>query len=153
MTPKKIGLPPGLPKKETSFGAFSSLTDAKGTVWLGSGTNGLWYYNDYSKNPSPLNCKKINHPLLGNSNAITSLTIYKNWLVISGYDKMMLLNLDSFHLKNKIILRYLNPQEAGFTSFTEQNTSLTSTTDSTVWFSSSDMLYQWDVKMVELTGL
>jgi len=133
-------------KKETSFGAFSSITDTKGTVWLGSGTNGLWYYNDYSKKPSPLNCKKINHPLLGNSNAITSLTIYKNWLVISGYDKMMLLNLDSFHLKNKIILRYLNPQEAGFTSFTEQNTSLTSTTDSTVWFSSSDLLYQWDVK-------
>jgi hypothetical protein len=133
-------------KNETPFGAFSSLTDDKGTVWIGSGNNGLWYYGDYSKEPSPLNCKRINHPLLGNNKSITALTLYNNWLVISGYDKMMLLNLDSFYQKNKIIIRYLNPQEAAFTSFIEQNTLLTSKKDNTVWFSTSDMLYQWDVK-------
>ncbi|NOT92055.1 sensor histidine kinase [Ferruginibacter sp.] len=133
-------------KNESPFGAFSSISDTKGTVWMGSGANGLWYYNDYNKEPSPLNCKRINHPLLANSKSITALTQYNNWLVISGYDKIMLLNLDSFYQKNKIILRYLNPQEAGFTSFTEQNTLLTSKKDSTVWFSTSDMLYQWNVK-------
>lgn len=133
-------------KNEIAFGAYASVTDAMGTVWMGSGTNGLWYYKDYSQEPSPLSCKKINHPLLGNTKALTALTIYKSWLVISGYDKMMLLNLDSFYQKNKIILRYLNPQEAAFTSFTEQNTSFTSVTDSTVWFSTGDMLYQWDIK-------
>lgn len=133
-------------KKETSWGGYSSLSDARGTVWIGSFGKGLWYYNDYSKEPSPQNCNQLSHPLLNAAKAITSLCIYKDWLVISAYDKMLLLNLDSFHLKKKTVLRYLNPQEAGFTSFTEQNTSLTSIKDSTVWFSTTDMLYQWDIK-------
>jgi hypothetical protein len=62
------------------------------------------------------------------------------------YDKICLLNLDSFNQKKKIILRYLNPQEAALSSFTEQNTMLVSKMDSTLWFSTSDMLYQWDIK-------
>ena len=133
-------------KNETTFGAFSSITDKNGTVWLGSSGKGLWYYNDYSKTASPANCKQLNHPLLNISIAITALTIYNQWLVISAYDKMLLLNLDSFYLENKLIVRYLNPQEAGFTSFTEQNTLLTSKKDSSIWFSTSDMLYQWNMK-------
>ncbi len=133
-------------KKETTFGAYSSLTDNQGTVWLGSGDKGLWYYNDYTREPSPENCKRIDHPLLNSGKSLMALSVYNNWLLISGYDKMMLLNLDSFYVRNKIILRYLNPQEASFTSVTEQNTLLTSRKDSSVWFSTSDMLYQWDVK-------
>lgn len=133
-------------KNETAFGAYSSLTDKQGTVWLGSGDKGLWYYNDYTREPSPENCKRIDHPLLNSGKPLMALSIYNEWLLISGYDKMMLLNLDSFHTRHKIILRYLNPQEASFTSVTEQNTLLTSRKDSTVWFSTSDMLYQWNVK-------
>ena len=133
-------------KKETAFGAYSSLTDNKGTVWLGSGATGLWYYNDYTKEPSPANCRKIDHPLLNTGKPVMALSLYKNWLVISGYDKMMLLDLDSFYLKNKIRLRYLNPMEASFTSVTEQNTLLSSRIDSSIWFSTGDMLYQWDIK-------
>ena len=132
--------------KETAFGGFSSLTDKYGTVWIGSDKQGLWYYNEYSKEASPANCKNLNHPLLNSGNAITALTIYQDWLVISAYDKMLLLNLDSFHYRKKIILRYLNPQEANFSSFTEQNTLITARKDSTIWFSTSDMLYQWDIK-------
>ena len=133
-------------KDETPFGAYSSLTDHRGTVWIGSFGKGLWYYNDYTKEASPANCKKLTHPLLDNAKAITSLCATQNWLIISAYDKMLLLNLDSFYTAGKTILRYLNPQEAAFTSFTEQNTSLVSIKDSTIWFSTSDMLYQWSLK-------
>lgn len=135
-----------LHKNETPIGFISCLTDNKGTVFMGSDDKGLWYYNDYTKSPTPQNIHNIYHPLLNNSVRITSMTIYNHWLVLGCYNKMLLLNLDSFYLKHKAIVRYLNPQEASFTSFTEQNTMLVSKTDSTLWFSTSDMLYQWDLK-------
>lgn len=133
-------------KNETTFGAMSSITDNKGTVWLGSEGKGLWYYNNYNKEASPQNCERIYHPLLNNAKVISALTIYKDWLVINAFDKTLILNLDTFYKKNKIILRYLNPIEANYTSFTEQNTMLTSNIDSSIWFSTSDMLYKWDIK-------
>jgi hypothetical protein len=133
-------------KKETAFGAFSSITDKNGTVWIGSAANGLWYYSDYSKPASPKNFTQINHPLLNNTKAITALSIYNNWLIIANYDKIILLDIDSLYKFNKTHVRYLNPQEAALTSFTEQNTLITTKKDSTVWFSTSDMLYQWDIK-------
>jgi len=131
-------------KNETPFGFISSLTDDRGTVWMG-GDNGLWYYNDYKSIPSPKSARRINHPILNETKRITSLAIYKNWLLMGYYDKICLLNLDSFYHKRKILLRYLNPQEAALTSYTEQNTLLVSNKDSTVWFSTSDMLYQWNI--------
>ena len=132
-------------KNETVFGAYSSLTDHRGVVWIGAGQRGLWCYDDYRKPAVPASFRRVSHPLLNSGKEITALTEYKEWLVISAYDKILLLNLDSFYLANKVILRYLNPQETGFTSITEQNTLLTSVKDSTVWFSTSDMLYQWDI--------
>lgn len=124
--------------------AMASLTDSMGTVWLG-GKGALWYYNEYSLPATPENCRRITHPLLG-SNFITALTIWKkDWLIIAAYDRMLLLDLKAFYRDGAVTLRYLNPQEAGFTSFTEQNTMLTSHTDGTVWFSTSDNVYQWDV--------
>lgn len=134
---------------ESPFGAMSSLTDKWGTVWLGSRGKGLWYYNDYNKPATPASCNQINHPLL-NDPAITimSMTAYygkENYLVLGCYNKVCLLNLDSFYQKKKILLRYLNPQEASFSSFTEQNTMFTSHTDSSIWFSTSDMVYNWDI--------
>jgi len=129
-------------KNETAFGAISSLTDSYGTVWLGS-DNGLWFYNDYTKKASPASCQRVNHPLLSYNKTITALTVAGNWLVIAAYDKILLLNLPVFHKQHRISLRYLTPYETAFTSFTEQNT-LLAAKDSTVWFSTSDMLYQWD---------
>ncbi len=133
-------------KVESAFGAFSSLTDKNGTVWIGSATNGLWYYKDYTKPAIPSSFIQINHPLLNNKKSVTGLSIYNNWLIISNYDKIVLLDIDSLFKFNKTHVRYLNPQEAAFTSFTEQNTLITSKKDSTVWFSTSDMLYRWDIK-------
>jgi hypothetical protein len=133
-------------KNEGAFGAFAALTDPHGTVWIASGTKGLWHYSDYSKPAIPQSFNRIIHPFLQDNNLLTGLAVYKGWLVIAATDKMLLLNIDSLFYKQKTILRYLNPQEAAFTSTTEQNTLITSNTDSTVWFSTSDMLYQWDVK-------
>lgn len=133
-------------KKQAVFGAFASITDQYGTVWMGSNDKGLWYYNDYTKPAAASSCTQIQHPLLNTGKAIRALAIFNNWLVISATDKMLLLNIDSFYQKKKIVLRYLNPREAGFTSVTEQNTLLVSRKDSTVWFSTGDMLYQWDLK-------
>lgn len=131
---------------KSPIGFISSITDKKGTVWMGSDDKGLWYYNDYSKPAAPQNIHNLNHPLLNNVKRITAMAIYNEWLILGCYDKICLLNLDSFYLKNKTTIRYLNHQETAFTSFTEQNTMLTSKTDSTIWFSTSDMLYQWDIK-------
>ena len=135
-----------LHKNETPIGFISCVTDAKGTVFMGSDDKGLWYYNDYTKPPTPQNIHNIYHPLLNNTIRITSMAIYNNWLVMGCYNKICLLNLDSFYNKHTTVVRYLNPQEASFTSFTEQNTMLVSKTDSTLWFSTGDMLYQWDIK-------
>jgi hypothetical protein len=137
-------------KNETPFGAMSSLTDKWGTVWLGSKGKGLWYYNRYDKEPSPSACMQINHPLLKDpAKTIMSMTASygrENYLVLGCYDKICLLNLDSFYAKGKILVRYLNPEAASFSSFTEQNTMLTSHTDSSIWFSTSDAVYNWDIK-------
>jgi ligand-binding sensor domain-containing protein/ribonucleotide reductase beta subunit family protein with ferritin-like domain len=133
-------------KNETPFGAFSSVTDKYGTLWIGSSNKGLWYYSDYSKPAAPSSFKKLVHFFLNDNKTITALTVYNNWLVIGATDKILLLNTDSLYLKNKIILRYLNPQEVSINGTTEQNTFITSYFDSTVWFSTTDMLYQWDIK-------
>jgi hypothetical protein len=135
-----------LHNNETPIGFISCITDSKGTIFMGSDDKGLWYYNDYSKPPTPQNIHNLYHPLLNGTVRITAMTIYKNWLILSCYNKMCLLNLDSFYMSHKVIVRYLNPQESAFTSTTEQNTLLVSKKDSSIWLSTSDMLYQWDIK-------
>jgi hypothetical protein len=137
-------------KGATKFGAMSSLTDKWGTVWLGSRGKGLWYYNDYPKSPEPNNCLQLRHPLLDDpTKTITSMCLnygQHNYLVLGCYDKICLLDLDSFYQKKKTIVRYMHPEEAAFSSFTEQNTMFTSHSDSSIWFSTSDMVYNWDIK-------
>lgn len=112
---------------------------------MGSDNHGLWYYNNYHKAPDPKNIHQVSHPLLNHVKRITSMAIYKDWLVLGCYDRICLLNLDSFYDRKKIILRYLNPQEAAFTGYTGQNTMLVSKTDGALWFATSDMLYRWDI--------
>lgn len=127
-------------EQESPVGFVSSLTDKYGTVWMGTDKKGLWYYNDYKKATVPANIRQLNHPLLNTVQRITALAVYKNWLVISAYNRMCLLDLERFHQKREILVRYLNPQEAALTGTTEQNTLLVSKTDSSAWFSTSDML-------------
>lgn len=133
-------------KNESPFGAYASVLAPDGSVWFGTNTNGLWYYNDYSKPAAPSSCKKIIHPLLASGKPITGLALYKSWLLIAATDKVLLLNLDSFRIREKVIIRYLNPGEHDFTGVSEQNSILLSKKDSSVWFSNSDMLYQWDIR-------
>ncbi len=134
-------------QKESTFGFMSSIIDKYGTVWFGSvkGKN-LWYYNDYSKPATAASCVQVKHPLLETNKIFSAMTIYKNWLVMAAQDKILLLDLDAFHNEHKTVVKYLTSQETNFTASTEQNTMLTSFTDSTIWFSSTDMLYQWDIK-------
>jgi hypothetical protein len=129
----------------TAIGTYASVTDNRGTVWLGTANAGLWYYNNYNLPAAPGSCQQIKHPLLNHSTTITAFTIYKEWLVIAATDKILLLNIDSFNTSGKILMRYINPIQTGFTGVTEQNTLLTSQKEAAIWFSTTDMVYKWSI--------
>ncbi len=130
------------PKNDISFGAMASITDQKGTVWFGAHPGGLWYYNTYNKTIKSTDFKKIIHPFFDNDAKITALCLKENYLIINANDKTLVLDLDSFY-QQKINIKYLTVQESAYTSATEQNTLLTAK-DSSIWFSTNDMLYQWN---------
>ena len=132
--------------KDIDYFVGSMCTDAWGTVWLGSSDNGLHYYDEYTKQVNPKDVKRLFHPLLPDKNRINSICVWGNWLVIGIENRILLLDLQSWYKNKNIIIRYLTPQEAAFTSKVEQNIFLIDRRDSTLWFSTSDMLYQWDVK-------
>lgn len=132
--------------KDIDYFVGSMCTDAWGTVWLGSSDNGLHYYEEYTKQVNPKDVKRLIHSLLPDKNRINSLCVWGKWLVIGIENRIQLLDLQRWHTNKNIIIRYLNPQEAAFTSKVEQNIFLIDKRDSSLWFSTSDMLYQWDVK-------
>lgn len=134
-------------KNETSVSFLSSCTDDKGTVWLGTGRKGLMYYNDYSSDT--IDAKKIfkiEYPLLQDGTEILQLKIWNKWLIMGTGKDILLMDIEKWHETQEIFIRYLNPQEGDFTASPEQNTILVDRRDSTVWFATSDMLYQWDIK-------
>jgi Histidine kinase len=134
-------------QKETDFGFYSSYTDTRGTVWMGSKQKGLLYFNNYNSNEVlPKDIHGIEHPLLVKGKSISQLIQWQKWLVIATEDKMLLMDLDAWYNEHKTIIRYLNPQETGFTAQLEQNTILTDKRDSSIWFATSNMLYQWNIK-------
>lgn len=134
-------------KNETSFGIAASAADATGTVWLGTLQYALLYYDDYRSDiVDPSQIKKIQHPLLPDGLKIRQLKIWNNWLLIGAQGKMLLLDLNEWYQHKKVLLRYLNPQEANLAAELEQNAILTDKRDSSVWFATTDMLYQWDIK-------
>lgn len=130
------------------FGALASLQDSYQNLWFGS-TNGELIYYD-GKNADDLNFKnfkKINHPLLKNNpNPISFLHQWKNFLIIGAADRILLFDIGKWSKNKEVMVRYLNTQETNFSSFTEQNTVFTDKQDESVWFSTSDMVYQWDIK-------
>ena len=131
---------------ENNLRIVSLHTDSYGTVWLGSSENGLLYYDTYSDDVKTTDLKKLFHPLLPDKNRINSICVWGKWLVIGIENRILLLDLQSWHKDKTILIRYLNPQEAAFTSKIEQNIFLIDKRDSSLWFSTSDMLYQWDIK-------
>lgn len=132
-------------KKINDFGPIASVSDNRGGIWLGGYDSKLMYTDGNKNNISTLDLQRISHPLLEGKNRIMSMCIYKKWLVLGAYDKILLLDLNAFYDHKKTIIRYLNPTETNFTSFLEQNSMLVSKTDN-VWFSTSDNLYEFDVK-------
>jgi hypothetical protein len=134
-------------KREINFGSMASVLDDKKTLWFGKNDGGLCYYDGKSPNDINVkNFKNITHPLLKSENAISFLKQWKNYLILGAGDKILLFDLKQWY-KNKIVaVRYLNPQETNFSTPTEQNTCLIDKRDKSIWFATSDMVYQWDIK-------
>lgn len=134
-------------RKEMQSGGVSLLADSHKTLWFGTNTGRLYYYSGKNKNDlSPKNFHKIIHPLLNSDKFICSMMQWKNYLVLGASDKVLLFDLEKWYKEKKVLIRYLNPQETNFSANTEQHTMLTDFRDESIWFSTSDMLYQWDIK-------
>lgn len=133
-------------KKQTDLSLLSSLTDTWGTVWFG-GINGLYYYDTYhKKNVSITDIKKLDHELISNGSIVSSLAQWEKWLIIGQRNKICLLDLETWHKSKNVVVRYLNPIELYFTSPIEQNVFLIDRRDSSIWFSTTDLVYQWNIK-------
>jgi len=128
-----------------NFGPISSALDSRGGLWFGGYNSNLFYIDANEKQVDFNKFISIKHPLLESKNRIMSLAVFENYLVIGAYDKILLLDINEYYTSKKIKIRYLNPNETNFTSFVEQNTMIVAQ-DKTIWFSTSDNLYQWDIK-------
>lgn len=134
-------------KGEVKSGAWALLTDDLGTVWMGTEGGGLRYYeNSRSDDINPLNIKKIEHPLLHDDIKIMQLSKWGKWLLVGTGTDMLLLDLNEWYGKRKVYVRYINPLEEKFNALPEQNSIMIDKRDSSVWFATSDNLYQWDIK-------
>ena len=134
-------------KGQIKSGAWALLTDDWGTVWMGTEGSGLRFYeNKGSEIINPLDFKRIEHPLLHDDIKIMQLSIWGKWLLIGTGSDMLLLDLKEWYSKRKAYVRYINPLEEKFNTLPEQNTIMVDKRDSSVWFATSDNLYQWDIK-------
>ncbi len=133
--------------KKITYGARAMLKDSRNTLWIGTSAGNLVYWNGKHKNDfADNNFIKINHPLLYDSQqSITFIHQWNGWLILGATDKALLFDLNTWYKTGKAIVKYLNPIEASLTSTTEQNAVFTDFRDKTIWFSTSDMLYQWDI--------
>lgn len=125
----------------------ASRRDSYNNLWFGTRNGELVYYS--GKNATDYDIKNfhfISHPLLEKGKTITFLHQWKHFLVLGASDKILLFDLQKWQTTQKVSVRYLNPIEINLTNNTEQNTILTDKRDESIWFASSDMLYQWDIK-------
>lgn len=134
-------------KKEIDFGAMCSLTDTYGMVWLGTSQRGLVYCDkNGSSTLKQSDFHSIIHPLLPIIKKISFIKQWRNFIVLGAGNDILLFDLTLWKEKKQVRIRYLNPLATNFTSETEQNTVLIDNQDSTIWFSTSDMLYNWDIE-------
>lgn len=133
-------------KEQTEFGVVASICDEKGFVWL-AGNKGLWYVDaTKQKNFENEDAIKIKHPLVETGILINSLKQWGNYLVIGADRNILLLDLEKFHKKQVVMIKYLNPSEINLTSGCEQNTILVDKRDSSLWLATVDNLYNIDIK-------
>lgn len=134
-------------KNEIDFGSMCSVLDNRNTLWFGKNDGGLCYYDGKNENDYDVKyLKSIYHPLLKNDVGITFIKQWKDYLILGAKDKILLFNLKKWYQTKKVLVRYLNSQETNFSAPTEQNTCLVDKRDESVWFATSDMVYQWDIK-------
>lgn len=129
------------------FSTMCSLLDSNNILWFGSNKGELWYYE--GKNADDLsfkNFRKINHPLLNDhSYPISFLHQYGNYLIMGAGERILLFDREKWHREKKILVRYLNSQETNFSAPTEQNNIFTDHRNRSIWFATSDMVYNWDI--------
>lgn len=134
-------------KNEIGFSSKSMWVDDHKTLWTGSYNGKLFYYSGKNRDDlSPKNFKPISHPLLDCNKEITFLHQWQGYLILGASDKILLFDLQKWYKEKKVFIRYLNTMETNFSAPTEQNVALTDFRDHSVWFSTSDMLYQWNIK-------
>lgn len=133
-------------ENQTNFGSGSSICDKYGTVWM-AGNKGLWYVDaNKSGNISNEDANRLEHPLLRNGVFINSMKIWGKYLLLGAEKNVLLIDLEKFHQKQVINVRYFNPQELNFTADVEQNAMLVDKRDSSLWVATSDNVYQIDLQ-------
>jgi hypothetical protein len=129
------------------FSTRASILDTYNTIWFGSKNGELIYYN--GKNATDYDEKNfisIKHPLFENGKTITFIHQWHDYLILGASNKILLFDLKKWYNEKKVSVRYLNSMEINLTNETEQNTILTDKRDKSIWFATSDMVYQWDIK-------
>lgn len=129
------------------FSTRASILDTYNTLWFGSKNGELIYYN--GKNATDYDEKNfisIKHPLFENGKTITFIHQWHDYLILGASNKILLFDLKKWYANKTVSVRYLNSMEINLTSETEQNTILTDKRDKSIWFATSDMVYQWDIK-------
>lgn len=129
------------------LGTITMAQDTYKTVWIGSRNGELFFHNGKNKKDYNLkNFEFIKHPLLEKGERITFLHQWKDFLIIGAKDKVLLFDLKKWRENKTVSVRYLNSMEINLTSTTEQNTILTDIRDQSIWFTTGDMVYQWNIK-------
>ncbi len=129
------------------LGTMAMLQDTHKTLWIGSRTGELFFYNGKNENEYSIkNLTFIKHPLLEKGGKITFIHQWKDFLILGAKDKILLFDLKKWYANKTVSVRYLNSMEINLTSGTEQNTILTDKRDESIWFATSDMVYQWNIK-------
>lgn len=131
---------------EIGFGSQCILLDTKQTLWFGTQNGKLYYYDGSSKEDwNVKNFKSIEHPLLNSDKEVSFMQQWKNHLIIGVENRVLLFDLKKWYQNKTVAVRYLNPMEINLTNSTEQNAVLIDQRDESIWFATSDMLYNWDI--------
>ena len=122
--------------------------DKEKTLWFGSEKGQLYFWKGKG---NPLEATAgdfalLRHPLLlGNNRPIIFLHQWQDYLVVGVTNKIFLVDLKSFHQGQPAKVKYLPPLVMGLETPLERACVLTDERDNSLWFASSNMLFQWDI--------